>query len=193
MFDLDNTLVYTSLRNGGAGFHPVYGMWTQIRPHARDLLRTVSVSARIAVWTAGTRQYADEVVSHLRTSLGLDVFEIVLCREDCIHMGGEVYVKDLDAVRHRAGTERVFLVDDNPIHTIVPRNRGAVVMVPPYRGEVDDRALWTSSPSWSPRFRSGICTAPSPFFDRVGGEKGCGERSAPASVSSTSAWTRASP
>ena len=133
-FDLDNTLVHaTEHPCGDATAHPVLKqtMWIHLRPHVRELLRSAMMNFKVGIWTAGSREYAHEVADHLGTICGIDSFEFVLSRDDAI-IYRSAYVKDLDVVRKLTGLDDVYLVDDNPVHLCVPRNRSRVIHVQPF-------------------------------------------------------------
>lgn len=141
VFDIDNTLVHTTTQRGeDAHAIPIFdgGLWLHVRPHARSLLRNVFEMSTMCIWTAGTVEYATAVAASLVTFCDLpeDAFSIVLSRDDAIYYAfphGAAFVKDLDVVRKRIGTnETVYLVDDNPVHLHVERNIGCIIPVSPF-------------------------------------------------------------
>lgn len=147
VFDLDNTLIHaTNRRKRDANAVSIFGgkLWIHVRPHARELLRCTSIMSKIGIWTAGVREYADEVVSILLNASGLPptAFAFVLCRDDATPYhnptNGTVYVKNLNVVRRMTGNDNVCLVDDNPIHTRIGPNRGCVCLVSPYEYASND-------------------------------------------------------
>lgn len=147
VLDLDNTLVHTTEGAACAGFdhfvvrfegtnrYSSLSLVVHIRPHALHLMRVAhdDPSLLLVVWTAGTRQYATQVVAQLFLRLGVLAprEECILAREDTVeHSMG--LLKDLDVVRTRLGVSRATLVDDNATHATLPSNANSVLTVPPF-------------------------------------------------------------
>lgn len=152
VFDLDRTLIYsTPTRDRRFMSFPVLRatMWAHLRPQVVPLLRSLSARADVTlcVWTAGVHDYAHDVVDALCDACSISRGSItVLCRDDATPLSLKdttVYVKDLRVVQERFGprASHVVLVDDDPIHQLLPSNRGRIVQVPPFLCDPTDNVL----------------------------------------------------
>lgn len=87
----------------------------------------------MGVWTAGTAEYARSIVDGLigLFDLPADAFDFVLSRGDAMwDVSIQNYIKDLDVVRAITTVKKVYLVDDNPIHSLVYSNKEWIFQVP---------------------------------------------------------------
>jgi len=118
-----------------------------VRPGALEMLRFFAdeapPSVRMGVWTAATEDYAQAVVDgllhvagvpHLRPRLATIRSRASTTRISDGATGTDVLVKDVHAMARRMclPAHRVFLIDDNHVHSLVPRNEGRVLFVPPF-------------------------------------------------------------
>eukprot|EP01012_Entosiphon_sulcatum_P020052 TRINITY_DN2502_c0_g1_i1.p1 TRINITY_DN2502_c0_g1~~TRINITY_DN2502_c0_g1_i1.p1 ORF type:complete len:311 (-),score=36.12 TRINITY_DN2502_c0_g1_i1:339-1271(-) len=74
VLDLDETVIHTTEASPSDEasdsielFFPEVGevLWTHVRPNARDLFPYLASAAELLVWTAGSAEYAELVLSHL--------------------------------------------------------------------------------------------------------------------------------
>jgi TFIIF-interacting CTD phosphatase-like protein len=144
VLDLDHTLVHChrDLVEGFDHFHVDLGQsemhTVHVRPHALEFLTLLSqVDLSVVIWTAGTSNYALQVVEGLYRLIGEDDWQTHVCllltRKDTLVISPEVYVKDLGVVRRALNTENVLLMDDNPVHERLPQNEKKILRVSPFR------------------------------------------------------------
>lgn len=153
LFDLDHTLIHTSMKLKDERYDTfpicVEGetMTVHVRPFAVDLLRYMAKEDKVTfgVWTAATYEYAMAVLEGLFSRVGVDAWEerlaMVWSRKQTSYQRQGLYAKVLDTAAFVLGTDRVILLDDSPVHTVVvPRNRGRVFTVPAFHaGTKDDK------------------------------------------------------
>lgn len=144
IFDLDETLVRAT---GNPTLDPPDFMLDAFRvrrrPMAAECLRAVSRFADIAIWSAASDSYVQEILSQLIPSdLTLEfVWGCSRCTRRYDHQHLEEYwIKDLNKVK-RLGycLERVLIVDDSPEK--VERHYSNHVRIDPFYGDLEDRAL----------------------------------------------------
>lgn len=144
IFDLDETLVRAT---GNPTLDPPDFMLDAFRvrrrPLAAECLRTVARFADIAVWSAASDSYVQEIIAQVAP---VDVaLRFVWGRSRCTRQYDtehleEYWVKDLKKVK-RLGypLERILIVDDSPEK--VERHYGNHVRIDPFYGDLADRAL----------------------------------------------------
>lgn len=137
LFDLDHTLVHSltlplpghnSFRirvNGNTYF-------VHVRPHVIDFLKFLHErKVPWGIWTAGTEDYMNEVVSGLflmaKIPLHTNEMKVCLTRKHTTYVNN-TYVKDLSYF----GKIDVILYDDDMVHQNWPKNKGRIVTVPAY-------------------------------------------------------------
>lgn len=144
IFDLDETLVRAT---GNPTLDPPDFMLDAFRvrrrPMLADCLRRVSRFADIALWSAASDSYVQEIVAQVvpaDTALRF-VWGRSRCTRcyDTEHLE-EYWVKDLKKVKRLGyALERVLIVDDSPEKA--ERHYGNYVRIAPFYGDLEDRAL----------------------------------------------------
>lgn len=152
VLDLDRTLVHATAARHDA--HEAYAievpvgclrvrrLHVHVRPHARALLAFLAEPGtrawlRVAVWTAGTAEYAAAVLDGLHATLGggwRDAVALVCSRDEAIALPAGAYAKPLSVVRRALGVDDVLLVDDDPVHAALTSN--AVLCAPRFDAAV---------------------------------------------------------
>lgn len=144
IFDLDETLVRAT---GNPTLDPPDFMLDAFRvrrrPMLADCLRRVSRFADIALWSAASDSYVQEIVAQVVPAD--TVLRFVWGRSRCTrcydteHLE-EYWVKDLKKVKRLGyALERVLIVDDSPEKA--ERHYGNYVRIAPFYGDLEDRAL----------------------------------------------------
>ena len=130
VFDLDHTLVHTvesSVHSkAGRSYAISSDMRTYVRPHVHEFFRTLHHrKIPYAVWTAGTRDYAEAVVSVLRRGGPFHPLFVW----DRAQTTGPDWVKDL---RRIPAYPQVLLLDDSRHHLKLKSNRDRIMIVPQF-------------------------------------------------------------
>lgn len=130
VFDLDNTLVHTVVSSvqSAAGRSHLIGsdLRTYVRPHVHAFFQALHRrKIPYAVWTAGTEDYAEAIVSILRRG---GPFRPVFVWNRA-HTTNPDNVKDLSKIPEYP---RVLLLDDSTHHLRLDANRGRILIVPPF-------------------------------------------------------------
>ncbi|MES2694757.1 MAG: HAD family hydrolase [Verrucomicrobiota bacterium] len=144
IFDLDETLVRAT---GNPTLDPPDFMLDAFRvrrrPMLAECLRAVSAFADIAVWSAGSDSYVEEIIGKVVPS---DVaLRFVWGRSRCTRhydavQREEYWVKDLENVERLGySLDRILIVDDSPEK--VERHYSNHVHIEPFYGDLDDRLL----------------------------------------------------
>jgi hypothetical protein len=145
VLDIDHTLVHT-LSHPVEGWEDVLVLnngFAHVRPHVILFLRYVlserSPFAHVGIWTAGTRDYALDVVDELYDHLDDDSrdFDFIFDRSHALRGEDGTFFKHLDFVTKHTGCSDVLLLDDSRVHCLVPGNESRVAIVPDF---VADRA-----------------------------------------------------
>lgn len=110
------------------------------RPLLGDFLQEVAKMADLVLFTSAADSYAAAVAAQLDPDG--ELFAAVLSRAQCTDLGDGIFAKDLTALGRPL--ERTILVDDAPTSFVLQPNNG--VPVPPFFGDVQDRALPTLLP-----------------------------------------------
>lgn len=161
VLDLDETLIHTDNRHSGPPDRR-YVLYLQeahmkgtMRPYVKEFLDFLrDTFARVIVWTAGTREYAEAVVDVLFESDKRPY--LVLARENCresLVPNGMVYTKPTTPLAHQHDIDPtlVLTIDDKP-HTFSHNHRNGL-LIPPYMGDENDTELvkvmnWMCSPDF---------------------------------------------
>ena len=144
ILDLDNTLIFGTAEplarpaDWRVGPYHIYA-----RSHLARFFQRVTAHYRLAVWTAATQLYAEEVVKH---SFPPDArLEFLWSRGHCkprmdIETREEYWLKDLTKLRrHGHDLDRILFVDDTAKN--LSRNYGNLIAIAPYSGETEDNEL----------------------------------------------------
>jgi hypothetical protein len=140
--DLDETLVHSRGDLSSA----------LLRPHAREFLRAAAgLFDELAVFTAGTRPYAEPIVDRLAAEAGVRIARR-LYRDSCTPViaaeRGELgYAKDLRLLGHPGAD--VTLLDNTPGAYALQPHRG--VPIASFYDDPDDRALLDVLPALAAR------------------------------------------
>lgn len=107
VLDLDETLVHSTPDGTAPG-----GFKVEVRPHASDFLRAVDAAfAEVAVFTAGTRAYADDVINMLENVSGVRIGRR-LFRDSCTVLPDGLVTKDI--TKFGVPLSSVVIVDNTP-------------------------------------------------------------------------------
>ncbi len=144
ILDLDETLILTvETPLARPSDFQVFGYHVYRRPHLTPFLRVCSEHFRLAVWTAGTTDYAQAIVAEI---LPTDIPLVFLwSRARCTPVWTEsneeqIYLKNLKKVKEKGyPLERILVVDDRP--EVCARSYGNMVRVASYLGSDDDEEL----------------------------------------------------
>lgn len=137
ILDLDETLIY-AMPNGG-------GYDVSERPHLAEFLVEMASCFEVAIWSAGSRDYVDAIVSRSVVPRVSPVFvwanERCTCRRDP-DTWDWIWAKPLAKVKRRGyKLADVLIVEDDPLK--VRGNYGNAIYVQPYFGaESDDDLYW---------------------------------------------------
>jgi len=104
------------------------------RPGVDELLHWAAANYDLALYTAGTQEYADAILSLLDPAERLIPRERRLYRQDCrphnLRLGGDgqsVYLKDLSKFEGRHQLNRIVLVDNNVLSFLLNPDNGILV------------------------------------------------------------------
>ena len=144
VFDLDNTLVYSTPAATGCPHQLSVQLSTgkaitaglHIRPWARECLQLASQLFEVAVFTASFRCYSDQVISLLDPANSL--IQHRLFREDCLRLEGKVLVKDLRLIENFA-LKDIAIVENSVASFSLQLSNG--VPVSTWSGETEDCQL----------------------------------------------------
>jgi TFIIF-interacting CTD phosphatase-like protein len=113
------------------------------RPHVDQFLTTASQWYQMAIWSSGSTDYVQAIVSQLKpAAFGC---QFVWGRERCTRrydhdVGEEAFIKDLKKVKRLGfSLEKILFVDDT--HSKLARNYGNAIYIPPFEGAFDDEEL----------------------------------------------------
>lgn len=117
----------------GEGHH-LY-MWGMLRPHLKEFLNfCFSYFQVVAIWTAGTKPYAKEIVSELSKHTIREP-HIVYSKNECVDSSGRCSSKNLAKMISECNSSmnlsNTFMIDD--IIDNFDHNPNNGVLIPPYR------------------------------------------------------------
>jgi hypothetical protein len=143
ILDLDSTLVYSTRSprtRDGYSFMRVSEHWVKPRPHLDEFLRVVSAWFRVVVWTAGTEEYAGEIIQE---TFRVQPLPRVLGKKACSLVTfpgcqGQFYIKDLSKIKG-CDPNTTLIVEDTLFSFALQPNRG--ILIKPYNGERQDDTL----------------------------------------------------
>lgn len=141
ILDLDETLVHASetLLESYPDFirDPYY---VYIRPGLESFLKTCAGFCDLAIWSTGTEDYVEALVSHIvPEEIQL---QFVWSRLNCTYHRNretltEYFLKDLRKIRRRGRSlDRVLIVDDEPL--MLGRSYGNAIYVNSFYGSKED-------------------------------------------------------
>ncbi len=141
VLDLDETLIHSC--NEWIG-HPcdftVANAMVHVRPGITEFLNAIYNNNDVAVWTASTGQYLDELVSQLFAGRDLKfIWDRSYCDIETDQSGYDIFVKDT-AKLCQAGYNNLLLIDDRPENISPDSER--VLAVKPFYGSRDDCELY---------------------------------------------------
>ena len=145
ILDLDETLIYGIMapvpdlkEDFQVGSYYVYK-----RPQLSEFLDFARKNFLVAIWTASTYDYAEEIVAEITPQ---DCpLEFVWSRKRCTRKFNELdysiqWIKDLRKVKKKGySLDKTIMVDDTPAKLV--RNYGNLVRVNPFEGNPRDREL----------------------------------------------------
>lgn len=141
VFDIDETLVFTTTdkleipESFTIGSYFVYE-----RPHVHDLMKTVSESYDLGLWSSGSEIYVKTVADHLKPR-GQE-FKVLFSKDQCTlqydpQWGDYVNLKKLSKLeKFGYSLEHILMVEDIPRN--IKQNYGNGIIVNHFRGEPDD-------------------------------------------------------
>jgi FMN phosphatase YigB (HAD superfamily) len=146
LLDLDLTLVhsYPHVVPGFDVFEVDRGLYAHFRPYVREFIQTLMDGpVPFGFWTAGTREYAENIISYLFRMCGHDrdwqsLVRVVYTREDMQANRFGMYVKDLCEAKRKLGVDHLLLFDDNDLHRTLESNLKHLITVPAFRVDLPD-------------------------------------------------------
>lgn len=152
ILDLDETLIYSipteEYQNEKYDFLIGEDFYVKKRPYVEDFLLEISEHFDLAVWTAASHGYGQNIVKELfvKNNLTLEFFH---SRSNCVskeylRIGDDYYpeqhfIKDLSKIKKKYNLDRVLMADD--LKVSLQRNYGNLVHVTPFRGDIEDTHL----------------------------------------------------
>lgn len=115
------------------------------RPHLNSFLRFCFQHFETAVWSAGTKDYVDDVVSQIFTIEQREKLVFIYSRDRCTQSPENLNVKNLKKVFRRKfngiryNRNRTLIVDDNP--DTYCHNIGNAIPIPPFHCGSSDTFL----------------------------------------------------
>lgn len=156
ILDLDQTLIYA---NKCFNIDPDFthaDFYVYYRPYLREFLQRAQKLFELAIWTAGSLDYAIPIIG----TFGVQ-FKFVLTRESCtqrISGDNQIYLtKDLKKIKRKGyDLQRILIVDDNP--ETYSKNYGNGIAIRAYHPMLADHDLisllvYLQSIHDSPNFR----------------------------------------
>lgn len=126
--DLDETLVHSEPLSPDTYYNNDYDYIIQdmniglyVRPYLNSFLAGLRNKFTVILFTAGTAEYADAVLSTLNLK---NVFDLVLAREFCINIEGRLYIKDLSIF----GLHKEILIVDNNIYSFAKHLKNGILI-----------------------------------------------------------------
>ncbi len=136
LIDLDETLIHTKFRNRDnykeldiltknskclnrtfsySDENYIYYMDVFFRPHLKNFLTDVSKFFDLAIFTAGTKLYADTIIDYIDPENKFFLFR--LYREACIPIQQRLYIKDLRIIKDYDPTNVILM--DNSLYSFM--------------------------------------------------------------------------
>ncbi len=148
ILDLDETLIYSSLKKLPDSEHLQYILWNNYYIHKRPFLQKFLVEINgyynLAVWTSAGDEYAEQIIDFIGgQNLKL---EFLWTRKKCtlkrdLETGNYYFLKNLKKV-FKLGycKEKVLIVDDTPDN--LNQQYGNYIRMQPFQGDKNDRELF---------------------------------------------------
>lgn len=145
IFDLDNTLIYSSTQpfslsdfaitlNDTENYEVIYILK---RPHLDDFLSYLTRFSTLYLYTTATREYTKQILNNI-DPLGT-YFKKVFCREDCTNDGNNNYIKDIS--KCNTDLSRTIIIDNNPAAYGPKETNPNLIPIFPFHGNSNDREL----------------------------------------------------
>lgn len=142
IFDLDETLVHCSDKEGGIKINfkiennKKINAYLFVRPFLSDMLEMLSKEFELILFTASLKTYADEVLRHIDPDN--KYFKYKYYRESCIKIKGDIYVKDLRII-DRDIADMVLV--DNASYSFGFQLKNGIPIIPFYNSNEDSELL----------------------------------------------------
>ena len=147
VIDLDSTLIFAAESEIHKQYdYKVFQFFVYLRPYFLQFLRSVSGYFSLALWSAGSDKYVQNIVEKVFPS---EIpFDFVWARSRCDFEGyskefvheNDLYSKDLKVLkRYGYKMERVLIMDDSP--NICMKNKKNSIHVQPFLGGTGDKEL----------------------------------------------------
>jgi len=136
IFDLDHTLIYTEIIKSDLELDSSYHLQVNVRPHAIELLKEMSLLYEILVFTAASEDYAKICTSILDPEGKL--IKKVLTRKNCFETREGYIVKDLRILRDR-NINDILIIDDSIYSYAFNIENG--IPIKEYEGDSEDVEL----------------------------------------------------
>ena len=140
ILDLDNTLIFSDFEKVNN-----YQLTTYYRPHLKKFLSSISKYANLAIFTAGTQDYAEKIIENILKLCNYKIeFTQKLFRHNCTEsvLNSGLFYKNLSQYFN---LDRAIILDDNM--DAVSLNLDNSFIVKPFYGEPDDNYLLEILPS----------------------------------------------
>ena len=131
VLDLDETLITSQPINQKQQLRVL------IRPYAREFLKECAKSWNVVIFTAGTRKYAESILSKLDGDSSL--ISDLLCREQCLQIGSQ-QVKDLRIIEQTSDKLGSVLIVDNKLSSFGYQMSNGIPIYP-FTGDFEDSEL----------------------------------------------------
>lgn len=145
IFDLDETLIHSMLqpldRKPELVVEPLS---VYVRPFAKDLIRTTAQKCKIAIWSAGSPKYVEEIAKYLlddETITPLFIWDREKCtKESSLFSFQEILTKDLRQTEQFGfDLAHTVIIEDDPVK--VRKFKDNAIIVKQYFGENGDEEL----------------------------------------------------
>lgn len=131
VLDLDETLITSQPIN------KMQQLRVLIRPYAREFLKECAKSWNVVIFTAGTRKYAESILSKLDGDSCL--ISDLLCREQCLQIGSH-QIKDLRIIEQISDKLGNVLIVDNKLSSFGYQMSNGIPIYP-FTGDSEDSEL----------------------------------------------------
>ena len=136
-FDLDETLVCARGNLNEDKTEESADFLVKVRPMASELIANLSKKYEIAIFTAGSEEYAQKIVSGY-IDPDREYIKAIVSQKHCVPNVGGVYVKDLRVIADRK-IEEMLIVDNSIVSFAFQLANG--IPVSPYCGDDDEMEL----------------------------------------------------
>lgn len=135
ILDIDETLIHTIEIKSASGQESIFLI--NMRPHLKQFLEFLFKHYNVAIWTAGSEDYAKQVLSEIMTKEQIEKLIFVYNSKNCTwrrNSDGELkIIKNLKKIEKKMQLERTVIVDDMPQTAV--KNYGNLISIPAFDDE----------------------------------------------------------